>query len=248
MKTRLLALQGVGLTIALVFVTFSSRATPVAFYIDSSASSLTLSGEAFGLAVTEQSVGSLADYWGGILAVDLTGGVLTFAGGSTITAALNPSNPFSTFPNPGTGGVDNYGVFASGLVSGIGLVTQLNGAYRSLVFDITSGTAENGQAPSGMNFEFTGGHLDWGAIVSPSTPYGGTSSMVGVAALDTAVGLATFDGFTLTLPVQLHTLGSNRYEDWAGTIVAVIPEPSSVALSLVGLGLLAARARARARR
>jgi hypothetical protein len=120
----------------------------------------------------------------------------------------------------------------------------LNGAYRSLVLDL-SGTAANGSAPSGVNLTFTGGHLDWGAIISPSTPYGGTSSMIGVSGLDTSSSLVSFDGTTLSLPVQFHTLGSNRYEDWSGTLVAVIPEPSSIALALVGLGLFAARARGR---
>ena len=108
-----------------------------------------------------------------------TGGVLTFLGGGSLTASLNSpaSPPFSTFPNPGSGGIDNYGVFGSGLVTGVGLVLQLNGAYRSLVFDITSGTAQNGAAlHPGSILQFTGGHLDWGAIISPSTPYGGTSS------------------------------------------------------------------------
>jgi hypothetical protein len=247
MKTHLSSLCGVAVIAALMSAGVSTQAVPYQFWVDSSASTLTLSGAAFGLAVGQQSPGSLIDHWGGSMAVDLTGGVLTFSG-ANLTAALNPVAPFSTFPNPGTGGVDNYGGFSSGLVSGVGLVLQLNAAYRSLVFDIPSGTAQDGQAPSGMNFAFSGGHLDWGAIISPSTPYGGTSDMTGVSALNASASLVSFDGTTLTLPVQLHTLGSNRYEDWVGTIVAVIPEPSSAALALAGLGLLAARARARARR
>jgi hypothetical protein len=248
MKTRLSSLLGVAAITALISVTVSTQAVQYQFHINSSASTLTLSGAAFGLPITTQAgkPGSLVDHWGGYLNVDLTGGVLTFSPGSVITAALNPQAPFSTFPNPGTGGVDNYGVFGSGLVSGVGLVLQLNAAYRSMVFDITSGTAQNGVAPSGMNLQLTAGHLDWGAIISPNTPFGDTSDLVGVGGANISASMASWDGTTLTLPVHINTgLYSNRYEDYLGTIVAVIPEPSSIALALVGLGLCVARARAR---
>jgi hypothetical protein len=251
MKARLSSLLGVAVITAAMSIAVSTYGVPYSFNIDSSQSTLTLSGAAFGLPVSGQggNPATLVDHWGGYLNVDLTGGVLTFSPGSIITAALNPTAPFSTFPNPGSGGVDNYGVFGSGLVSGVGLVLQLNGAYRSLVFDITSGTVQDGQAPSGMNLQLTAGHLDWGAIVSPNTPFGGTSSLIGVGGANISASLASWDGTTLVLPVHINTgLYSNRIEDYLGTIVAVIPEPSSVALALVGLGLLAARARARARR
>lgn len=249
MKNTFSSLLGTAVLGALVSVGVSSRAAVYSFNVNPSLSSLTLSGAAFGLPVSEPSghAGSLLDAWSGTIAVDYTGGTLTFLGGGSLIASLNTpaSPPFSTYPNPGTSGTDNYGVFGSGLVSGVGLVLQLNGAYRSLVLDITSGTAVNGSAPSGVNFAFTGGYLDWGAVISPSTPYGGNSSMIGVTGANTSSSLVSFDGTTLTLPVALHTLGSNRYEDWVGQIVAVIPEPSSVTLALVGLGLFVARARAR---
>jgi len=249
MKNPFTSLLGTAVLAALVSVGVSSRATVYSFNVNPSLSSLTLSGAAFGLSISGQSshAGSLLDAWSGTIAVDYTGSTITFLGGGSLIASLNTPAlpPFSTVPNPGTGGTDNYGVFGSGLVSGVGLVLGLNGAYRSLVLDITSGTAVNGSAPSGVNLAFTAGHLDWGAVISPSTPAGGTSSMVGVNGADTSGSLVSFDGTTLILPVQLHTIGSNRFEDWAGQIVAVIPEPSLLALALVGLGLFAARARAR---
>ncbi len=240
---------GVAALTASVSLVIPAQAEQFLFVIKPNQSILTMSGAAFGLPVTAQSgnPNSLVDSWSGTILADLTAGVLTFSGGSTITASLN-TPAFSTFPNPGTGGVDNYGVFGSGLVSGVGLVLQLNGAYRSLTLDIPAGTAVNGAAASGMNLAFTAGHLDWGAVVAPSTPYGGSSSMVGVNGANTSAGLVSFDGTTLSLPIQLHTTGSNRFEDWAGTLVAVIPEPSSMALAMLGLGFVAVNRRARDRR
>lgn len=234
---------------ALLALPAAVPASPVTFTVDSSQSSLTLSGAAFGLAVNPQAghTGSLVDAWGGTITADLSGGVLTFSGGSAITALLNPSAPFSTTPYPTVppGSVDNYGVFASGLVNGVGLVLGMNGAYRSMTLDLNGGTATDGLAPSTVNMVFTAGHLEWGAIVSPNTPFGGTSSLVNVGGLDTSAANVSFDGTTLILPVQLHTTGSNRYEDWSGVIVAVVPEPSSMALAVMGVGLLAWRKRVR---
>jgi hypothetical protein len=253
MRTRIAPLAGAMVVCAYVSVVVCSHAAPVTLYIDSSRSSLTLSGAAFGLPVSQQAghPGSLLDAWSGTITADLTGSVLTFGGGSSITALLNTpaAPPFSTVPYPTVppGSMDNYGVFSSGLVTGVGLVTGLNGAYRSLTFDITAGTATQGAAPSGMTLGFTDGHLEWGAIVSPNTPFGGSSSMVGVLGTNTSVSPVSWDGMTLSLPVAFHTIGANRYEDWSGRLVAAVPEPSSVTLALLGAGLLAAKRCARKR-
>jgi len=172
--------------------------------------------------------------------------VLTFSGGSAITALLNPSAPFSTSPYPivPAGSVDNYGVYASGLVSGYGSAV-VNGAYRSLTLDLTGGSAANNSAPNAVNMLFTSGHLEWGAVATIGST-GDSSSLVNVSGLDTSSALVSFDGTTLILPVTLHTTGANRVEDWTGTIVAtLVPEPSSMALTIAGLGLLAWRNRVR---
>jgi len=234
-RASLAALLGAGC----LCLTSLGIAAPVTFYVDSSQSVLTLSGVAFGLTGTEQVPGSLSDRWGGTITADLSGGVLTFAGGSAITALLNPGGPFSTAPYDSPPGGDNYGVYANGLAPfPYGLVT-VNGAYRFLTLDL-GGTATPGAAPTELTLTFTGGQVDWGAETAAG-PFGGTSSLVGVSGPDTSQLAVEFDGSTLTLPVMLHTTGSNRTEDWLGTIVAVVPEPSSLALAVVGLGLVMAK-------
>jgi len=230
-------------TLAILSLSLSGRAVTVSYYVDSGLSSLSLTGNAFGLNFTGQggNANALKDFWGGTIKADFTGGVLTFTGGSAITANLNALGPFSTVPFPSTPGGDAYGPTATGFVTGYGLVT-VNAAYRNLTFDITAGTAAYGVAPSasGITFQFTAGNLDWGATTGLG-PTGGTSSLIGVNGLDTSsrsviLSPSALPGDVLILPVSVHTIGSNRNEYWEGTLVAVIPEPSSAAL--VGLGFL----------
>ena len=123
-----------------------------------------------------------------------------------------------------------------------------------MTLDLTTGTAQNGIAPTGVTDKWTGGTLIWGAANAtlPAGPYtpigGGASGMAGVGGPNTSAALASFDGYTLTLPITFHTTGSNRFEDWTGQLVAVIPEPSSLALAAMGLLGLAGWQSRRSRR
>lgn len=221
---------------AVVTLPTAARAAAVTLNVDSSLSSLTLSGNAFTLNYGSQALGSLVTSWGGTISGDLTAGILTFSGGSAITAILNPTGPYTTAPNPIGSEQGNYGVKAVGFVTGYGLTT-INGVYRDLVLDITSGTAQNGLAPAGNNLSFTAGALDYG-VGNPTPLTAGTSSLVGVTGPGTSSSLVSFDGTTLILPVTFHTTGSNRYEDWSGTIVATVAVPEPSALALLGVGLM----------
>lgn len=219
-----------------------TRAVLVDFTLNSSQSYLDASGNAFGLNFGPQASGSMRSYFGGYLRADYTAGVLTFTGGSSIVGLNNPAGPFSSVPYPGGPWAGNYGVTAGPtFIPGYNFVV-VNGVYTGMTLDLTGGTAQNGVAPTGVTDQWTAGTLIWGAAnaIVPAGPYtpigGGASSMVGVNGPNTSAALVSFDGYNLTLPITFHTTGSNRYEDWTGQLVAVIPEPST--LAVVGMGLL----------
>lgn len=241
MKTKVVSLvSAVALTIGLAW---PAGAELVTYYIDSSQSSLTMSGHAFGIASAPQVPGSLVDAFEGTITGDLSGGVLTFSGGSAITALLNPTGPFTTANNM-YDGPGNYGVQADGFVTGYGLA-NIKGIYRELVFDITTGTAQDGSAPNGQNLILTTGQLDYTLELNGAFYEGKSTSLVGRGGANTSDSLVTLTPTTLILPVQITTGDySNRRENYEGVIVAVIPEPGVLSLGLFGMAaILIARAR-----
>ena len=241
MKNNLTSVFGLLVAIgAGVYFPATSQAAPVVYTIDSTQSSITLSGNAFFLPYQAQQPGSLTDFWGGTIAADLTGNTLTFSGGSNIVANLHPLSPFSTVPYPSVPAGDNYGVYGAGTIPLPYGNVVVNGAYRSLSLDILTGTATDTLAPSSMSLQFTGSSkLEWGATTDAG-PTGGVSSLAGVSGTNSTPSLVSLTPTTLTLPVKFQTPGSNRLEVWQGTIVAtLVPEPSSVVLGgLCGIGLL----------
>lgn len=173
---------------------------------------LNLAGNAFTLPYTAQVPGSLTANWSGTIAADLTNGVFTFSGGSSITADLNSLGPFDTTPNVVGVTSASYGVQGTGAVFPIGNAT-IQGVYKDLVFDIVAGTAQNGSAMSAGSFQLTSGSLIWGAVTD-SGPFDGVSGLVGVTGPNTSATNVTWDGTTLTIPVSVQTSGSNRVEVW----------------------------------
>ena len=218
------------------------NATPASYVINSSLSNLTLSGGVAGLPYTAQTPGSLKDSWSGTINADLTGGILTFSGGSTITALLHPSAPFSTAPIATPAGIQNYGVTASGVVPTFGGLTTINGVYLDMVLDITAGTAQDGLAPGAILIKYTGGSV-FGGVAAPVGNLPTSANLTSIAAASNTSGsLVSLPGAytTLTLPVLFTTTGgSGRFETWTGTIVAdLVPEPATSMMVAFGAGLL----------
>lgn len=247
MKCSLRTAYFLTLSLAVIAATAAnSLAATVTYVVDPLQSSITLSGTAFSLAYAPQVPGSLTDSWSGSLTGDLTGGILTFTGGSSITANLSPLGPFSTAPAPLPPGGDNYGVTASGNPTGpyapLGPST-INGAYRSLELDIAAGTVTDLTAPVGMSLKFIGGSkLDYGAVTTGLGNQAGSSSLVGVTGANTTATAASLLPSQVKIPVHFQTTGSNRSETWDGVIVAnLVPEPASGLLMLLGLAGLASR-------
>jgi hypothetical protein len=249
---------------ALLCLPTNTRGATIGLTVDPSQSSLTLASTIAsppnGLGPTPfatQFAGSMVDAWGGnIIVNDLGGGNVSFSGGSSIQALLNPASTGLTFHpnggdpnsvNPGTlpwSGVDNYG----GIAFPFGVAWY--SAYRNLTLDISAGTASGaGDPASGMTLGFTGASKSDGS----GPGFGlGFSYQVGLWTVSSGVngsaGNVTWDGTTLTIPVVLNTVSFDNgllinAETWTGQIVAVagvIPEPSSLALAALGFAALAA--------
>src|SRR5437867_2162559 len=96
--------------VCLALAAQTAYATATSYTIDSTLSVLNLSGSFSGFAFLPQSPGALSDHFGGTIVADSSGGVLTFSGGSTITALINPAGPFQPMSSGGAGSAPgNYG-------------------------------------------------------------------------------------------------------------------------------------------
>lgn len=245
--------------IALVslFVSAGAEAGIVILNVNTALSSMSLGGQVGGnngvpptngIIYTAQSPGSLVTSLAGTITADLTAGVFTFTPGSAIS--FNTTGTYTSAPNPIGSELGNYGIVATGPTPAAGgAVLTINGVYKNLVLDIgivgTSGSTQNGSVLTGP-LNFTNGALDFG--ISPAAAPPGTSSLIGSNGVNTSASVVTWNGTTLTIPVAFQTTGgTGRVENWSGTIVAAVPEPSSIALmSLVGVvGLSYATVRGR---
>lgn len=221
---------------ALVCLTASpSRAALVSYDVDASLSSLSLSGTFLGQPISQQSPGSLTDFWDGTITGDLVGSTLTFSGGSAVIALGNPHAPFV----PAGSGVENYG----GQVVAYGAIA----ASRDLSFDFTAGSITHGVAPGGAStVTMLTGHSDY--FVPPSTS--SSSLSIGDFSQNNSASLVSISQSlgveTLTLPMMFtFSTDSGVIQTLTGTLVATrsVPEPTTAMLGAAGLGLLSMRRR-----
>src|SRR5206468_398849 len=112
--------------------------TAVTFTLNPTLSSLTLSGTAASIALTEQAAGSLTAAYSGAIVADVTGDFITFNGGSTITAQTSGDW------QPG-GTPADYGASVQGTAATL--------ALRDLALDVTSSSPV---ALSGGGFSSSG--------------------------------------------------------------------------------------------
>lgn len=205
------------------------------FVIDSSSSSLSLSGSVAGFALQQQGAGSLSTTYSGTIDADFDLSSIQF-NSAIATAAI--SGNWQPLPGGGSGAAPaNYGGQAS--LGGLGTAF---GAGRNFVFDITSGVIPLSGASfdtSQLTISPTTGALDY------SSPFGGGSTnlsglfgmnQVTMGNISVAGGIAT-----LTIPVQItQTLTLVSSGDTtitlAGNIVATAVVPEASPFQLIALG------------
>ena len=243
------AFRALALALPVVASCELASSASVTYTIDPQQSSLALSGfigtannSVFGF--VELAPGSLSTSYGGTITGNLSGGTLTFSGGSAVTGLENPLPPF----NPTTpAGVDNYGAFTFALGPSIAENRLFN-----IVLDLTGGSATSG-SPSTATFAYLNSSQAITPFVNGNNPYtltGAQSSSSPSLVQIQTVGVIE----TLTLPVRLSNIvngtpqpGTLLYTTLEGTIVAsrVVPEPG-VAGVLALVGALSLRSRSRA--
>ncbi len=233
---------------ALMLVLASGRTCQAAmaeYTIDSSQSSLTLSGSfTSGVSIDfeQQLPGSLVTNYSGTIVGDLSGGVLSFAGGSTILAL---GEPFNTY-NPKTqksGNYDNYGI---ALVPAINLAEA---ALRDLQMDFVAGSVQDNQVPdmtNGISLEYA--LFTYAVYSNPFgiTPFSGEDELSEGGVDNTTSGKATLtnDGVTETLIIPIRRYSVLESDDGdveielVGQLYATraVPEPST--FLLFGLAML----------
>lgn len=223
------------LSVLACFTASPSSAALVSYDVDASLSSLSLSGTFLGQPISQQSPGSLTDFWDGTITGDLVGSTLTFSGGSSVVALGNPHGPFV----PAGAGLENYG----GQVVAYGAIA----ASRDLSFDFTAGSISHNVAPGGTStITMLTGHSDY--FVPPATSSSSLSigdfsqnNSASLVSISRALGVET-----LTLPMMFtFSTDSGVIQTLTGTLVATrpVPEPTTAVLGAAGLGVLALRRR-----
>lgn len=213
-----------------------AEGAPISLQVDPAWSTLTLAGRhgsgGNNFQFNPYTTDALVSSFGGTIAADLTGGVLTFAGGSSIVAQPHPFGPFV----PAGPGVDNYGVALAAQGPSF-----WQGRFYDLAFDLTGGSATNGAASNAV-FTYTAGEH-----VTTRSDFAGPILLAGLSdASDSPVAAILTEAsgeVTLQLPVRLaftaffpDNPSVYMQHELVGLIVArglTIPEPATVAIAVL---------------
>ncbi len=171
------------------------------FTIDSTQSSLTLSGSILGSTFTQQGAGSMTTIYDGTIQAAQTPDTIQFTGQSMITAQTSGS--WKPLAGGGSGSAPaNYGAAAS---SAVGTV---NAAFRSILLDVTSPpiTVTNGQFdPSGLTFLFPASAtsaIDYRSSIASGSKHATGNGANNVAALSTITTAGNVQTLTIGVNVQ----------------------------------------------
>lgn len=245
LETRSVSVFSIAAVLGMAVGLSSFASNAATFHVLPAESSVTFAGDVNGVVdVAEQTPGSLTTSMTGTLEATLTPGMIAFGGGSSIllTELAGPFLPGNQVAN-----------FA-------GVVENVLGdldAY-AIIKDVSLNITNGPQAVSGagefstvgMNFEFLGGVFAYEipGLADGSNPVFGsfdTSTAIPGTVEDLGGGV-----FKITIPFEGSIVGNapdlglslNQY--YSGQVVAVIPEPSSLVLLLIGvcgLGLISVR-------
>lgn len=221
----------------LLTMSFAHAARATVFVIDASQSQLSVEGTVLGVPFVEQAPGSLSTRIGGTLVADLAPGSIQSPGGSKLTLENQPGLflPLG-LPANGAGQVKfDDGSFAYG-------------ALRNTVADVLSGVLPVDSAgffSANVTLNFPSGVLDVeGLGISNSIP-----NPSGLQSNPVTLAQIIFDGskITITAPIDANTTiygffgGEIAKLHYTGQIVAtaIVPEPSTWCLTLLGLIALA---------
>ncbi len=183
-----LAFVSVGLIVSPVL------AAPLVFTVDSSRSSVTLSGTVETLAIQAQATGSLTTSLNGSINADLTGSTINFTGGTVINAETNG------VWQPAVGGASGNAVGDYGGKASPGLGITAYAALRNIVLNLNSSAL----TLSGNNFDSTA--LVFGLTNSSSLDYNASFLGSGTEILNDLATNSVSDGATLTTSGSLKTI------------------------------------------
>lgn len=251
--------------IALAVVGQKANAEVKIYMIKPELSSITISGQivdtqiVIPIDVEAQGVNSLTTSYGGTIRADRGAGTIQFLGGSLINANLlldGNQMPSNWQPAVGGGAGSAPAVYAGQILGGAGVF-----AGRDFIGDLIDGGVLNITGGdfdlSGVNLLFTGGTIDYNVGVIAVGSEGIDGNSVSLSGIGSISGVGPTEMITIPINGLLSVpLVDGDGEDQGiaqlqltGQLVAVVPEPSAIWLSIVAttglLGLVWRRRRHR---